>query len=75
MSTTIPRPPVTDSQRALLAKLVSQGRVTLDQLREAGVPSMSRPELAAWLDQHVLGTQADETSQREVDALFQGARR
>jgi hypothetical protein len=37
MSTTINPPPVTESQRALLARLVGQGRVTIQQLEAAGV--------------------------------------
>ena len=74
VSSTIHRPPVTEQQRALLARLVTQGRVTLHQLREAGVASMNRAELAAWLDQHVLGTQPDEATHGQVEALFEEGR-
>ena len=70
MSTTINPPPVTDSQRALLARLVGQGRVTIEQLAEAGVGRMSRPELAAWVETNVIGSPADEQTRRAVDQLF-----
>ena len=70
MSTTINPPPVTDSQRALLARLVGQGRVTIEQLAEAGVGRMSRPELAAWVEANVIGSPADEQTRRAVDRLF-----
>ena len=70
MSTTINRPPVTDSQRALLARLVGQGRVTIEQLADAGVGRMSRPELAAWVEANVIGSPADEHTSRAVDQLF-----
>lgn len=57
MSTTINPPPVTESQRALLARLV--GRVTIEQLEAVGVGRMSRPELAAWVEANVIGSPAD----------------
>jgi hypothetical protein len=70
MSTTINPPPVTESQRALLARLVGQGRVTVDQLADAGVGRMSRPELAAWVEENVIGSPVDEQTRRAVDQLF-----
>ena len=70
MSTTINPPPVTDSQRALLARLVGQGRVTIEQLADAGVGRMSRAELAAWVEANVIGSPADEQTRRAVDELF-----
>lgn len=70
MSTTINPPPVTDSQRALLARLVGQGRGTIEQLAEAGVGRMSRPELAAWVEANVIGSPANEDTRRAVDQLF-----
>ena len=70
MSTTINPPPVTESQRALLARLVGQGRVTIEQLETAGVGRMSRPELAAWVEAKVIGSPADEQTRRAVDQLF-----
>ena len=70
MSTTINPPRVTDSQRALLARLVGQGRVTIEQLADAGVGRMSRPELAAWVDKNLIGSPADEQTRRAVDQLF-----
>ena len=70
MSTTINPPPVTDSQRALLARLVGQGRVTIQQLTDAGVGRMSRPELASWVEANVIGSPADEQARRAVDQLF-----
>jgi hypothetical protein len=70
MSTTINPPPVTESQRALLARLVGQGRVTIQQLEDAGVGRMSRPELAAWVEANVIGSPADEQTRRAVDQLF-----
>ena len=70
MSTTVNPPPVTDSQRALLARLVGQGRVTIEQLAEAGVGRMSRPELAAWVEANIIGSPADEQTRRAVDQLF-----
>jgi hypothetical protein len=73
MSSTTYAPPITQSQRELLARLVGQGRVTVDQLSEAGVPSMSRPELARWLDENVLGNQADAKAHDAIDELFDGA--
>jgi hypothetical protein len=70
MSTTINPPRVTESQRALLARLVGQGRVTIEQLKNAGVGRMSRPELAAWVEANVIGSPADEQARRAVDELF-----
>lgn len=70
MSTTINPPPVTESQRALLARLVGQGRITIEQLEAAGVGRMSRPELAAWVEENVFGSPADEQTRRAVDQLF-----
>jgi hypothetical protein len=70
MSTTINPPRVTESQRALLARLVGQGRVTIEQLAEAGVGRMSRAELAAWVEANVIGSPADEQTRRAVDELF-----
>jgi hypothetical protein len=70
MSTTIHPPAVTDRQRALLARLLHQGRVTMQQLLDAEVGRMSRPELAAWLEAHVFGSQPDEQTLRAVDELF-----
>ena len=71
MSTTINPPPVTESQRALLARLVGQGRVTIEKLEDAGVGRMSRPELAAWVEANVIGSPADEQTRRAVDQLFE----
>jgi hypothetical protein len=70
MSTTINPPPVTESQRDLLARLVGQGRVTIQQLEDAGVGRMSRAELAAWVEANVIGSPADEQTRRDVDQLF-----
>ena len=70
MSTLINPPRVTKSQRALLARLVGQGRVKIEQLAEAGVGRMSRPELAAWVEANVIGSPADEQTRRAVDQLF-----
>ena len=70
MSTTINPPPVTESQRALLARLVGQGRITIEQLEGAGVGRMSRPELAAWIEENVIGSPADDQTRRAVDQLF-----
>ena len=71
MSTTINPPPVTESQRALLARLVGQGRVTIEELAHAGVGRMSRPELAAWVEANLIGSPADEQTRRAVDQLFE----
>jgi hypothetical protein len=70
MSTTINPPRVTESQLALLARLVGQGRVTIEQLAQAGVGHMSRAELAAWVETNVIGTPADAETRRRVDELF-----
>jgi hypothetical protein len=70
MSTTINPPPVTESQRALLARLVDQGRVTIEQLEAAGVGRMSRPELASWVEANIIGSPADKQTRRAVDQLF-----
>jgi hypothetical protein len=70
MSTTINPPRVTESQRALLARLVGQGRVTIEQLAEAGVGRMSRRELAAWVEANVIGSPADAETRRRIDELF-----
>jgi hypothetical protein len=70
MSTPINPPPVTESQRALLARLVGQGRVTIEQLAEAGVGRMSRAELAAWVEANVIGSPVDADTRGRVDELF-----
>jgi hypothetical protein len=62
-------PPITERQRELVARLLQQGRVTLQQLLDAEAGRMSRTELAAFLDS-VLGSQPDESTRREVDELF-----
>jgi hypothetical protein len=64
-------PPISQSQRELLARLVSQQRVSVETLREAGVAEMSRPELARWLDENVLGNQADSKAHDVIDQLFE----
>ena len=42
----------------------------MQQLLDAEVGRMSRPELAVWLEAHVFGTQTDEQTLRAVDELF-----
>jgi hypothetical protein len=64
-------PPISEAQRALLGRLVAQQRVSVEQLRDAGVPQMNRAELARWLDENVLGNQAGSTALIAIDALFE----
>jgi hypothetical protein len=61
--------PISRSQKDLLARLISQGRTTPEQLREAGVAAMSRSELARWLD-GLFGNTADAAAEDAVDAIF-----
>ena len=70
MSSATYAPPVSDGQRELLARLVRQGRVSLEQLQEAGVGQMDRRSLAAWIDANVLGTQVDVALLHQVEELF-----
>jgi hypothetical protein len=63
-------PPVSDSQKQLIARLIAQGRVTMEQLREAEAFSMNRAELARWLDANVLGNQFEATLLTEIQEQF-----
>lgn len=66
------QPPISQSQRDLLARLVAQERTSVEALREAGVGQMSRPELARYLDD-LFGNTADPAAHDAVDALFESA--
>ena len=67
----MPNPPISPSQRELLARLVAQGRVTIEQLRAAKVAEMDRATLARWLDSEVLGNQVDAKAADAIEALFE----
>jgi hypothetical protein len=67
----MPNPPISQSQRELLARLVAQSRVTVEQLRAAKVAAMDRATLARWLDSEVLGNQVDAKAHDAIDALFE----
>lgn len=67
------QPPISQSQRDLLARLVAQNRTSVEALREAGVGKMSRPELARFLD-GLFGNQADAAAYDAIDTLFESVK-
>jgi hypothetical protein len=69
MSSTTFDPPVTERQRALVARLLQQGRVTMQQLLDAEAGRMSRGELAAFIET-VIGSQPDLETRQAVEELF-----
>jgi hypothetical protein len=69
-SITIHRPPVTDDQKALLARLIEQGRISVQTLIDNDVASMSRGELSRFLDSQFGRPQPSAETRSMVEELF-----